>query len=106
MKRSVFVVIAIAALGAFACSLNPQPYPPTSAAGDDDGGFRSDAGADAGTPAPDDAGGNADANRDAAVVSPDGGTVDASTDAGADGGDAGGGDAGDASDGALDAQGD
>jgi hypothetical protein len=83
------IALLVAAMG-FACSLNPQPYPPGTAFTPDDSGA-ADSG---GTPSDDasfgDAGGGADAS-----PPPKEAGVDASSDAGSDGA-TDGGDAGDA----------
>ena len=75
-RRSHILAVALAMLGV-ACSLNPQPYPPASLAGDPDAG----AGSDAFSPFADAAGG------DAAFPGDDSGTI---LDAGPADGDAGG----------------
>lgn len=93
MRRRSYIlgILAVAfAATAFACSLNPQPFPPASLNGDPDGGVAADAGFPAADSSVSDAGAGPDTGPpvpDAGVDSGDAGS-DAATDAG-DGGDAG-----------------
>jgi hypothetical protein len=90
-SRWLAIVVAFAATGAFvACTLNPQPLPPSDEAsnfGDSDASSRADAGSFSPTPPAEDAG---------ALNDNEGGVPTGDASDGGDGGDAGDGDGGDA----------
>lgn len=85
------VVLACAAAG-FACSLNPQPFPPATFGGSPDAGVTDDAASPFLDGSAADAGGGTETGPPPADAGADG--ADAGSDAAPDGGDAG--DAGDA----------